>query len=555
MGESKMMHLEFSSKLSDLVELNSSFDKGTMRICYAGANRNGSYIAKETIERCANTIYNCPIVCRYDRDTNSIGEHDVDVVTDDDGDIRMVNVTQPVGTIPESSEYWWENVTEDDGSVHEYFCTEVLLWKRQEAYQKIKRDGITKQSMEINVIDGEMRDGKYVISDFEFSAFCLLGSAEPCFESAALMTFSTDAVKQQFSLLIEDFKKEFSLVQSSQEVHDSTITDDKGGIKLDEKIALMKKYGLTEEQLDFKLEDYSLEELEKKFIVAVGGDPAPDFTPAPEPSQPESVPESAPESAPEPEPTPDPVPEPEPQPEPTPEPSPEPVPEPAPEPAPDSGHSKFELSSQLAENIEIALHSETFRDRWGDEVPRYTMVDFDESIPMVYAYDRQDSWKLVGMTYSLSGDEVVIDFNSRKRKKFAIIDYSEGERDQEPIGTVVSQEIEKYALKYSELLAENTKLAQFKAGVEAATLAEEKNAVFEKFSKLDGEASFEDLKANAEKYTVDQIEEKCYAIVGRTQANFSLNDPKKKNVKVGIPKRDEKSDLPYNGIFEKYGIV
>ncbi len=99
----------------------------------------------------------------------------------------------PVGVVPESARYFWREITEDDGSVHNYLCVDVLLWKRQEAYKKIKEDGITAESMEISVKDGRMQDGFFVIDDFEFTAFCLLGSAEPCFESASLAMFSMDS--------------------------------------------------------------------------------------------------------------------------------------------------------------------------------------------------------------------------------------------------------------------------------------------------------------------------------------------------------------------------
>ena len=124
-------------------------------------------------------MYNCPVVCNYNRETDSIGGHDTEVFRDNDGSIRIVNVTTPVGTVPSQSKYWWDVVEEDDGTLHEYLFTEVLIWKRQEAYAKIKRDNITAHSMEITIKDGELKDGIFYIYDFEFTAFCLIG-VEPC---------------------------------------------------------------------------------------------------------------------------------------------------------------------------------------------------------------------------------------------------------------------------------------------------------------------------------------------------------------------------------------
>ena len=54
--------LTYASEISDIKGLNSSFDKGVLRICYAGKNRNGSYLSKETIEKSIPTLFNCPVV-------------------------------------------------------------------------------------------------------------------------------------------------------------------------------------------------------------------------------------------------------------------------------------------------------------------------------------------------------------------------------------------------------------------------------------------------------------------------------------------------------------
>lgn len=131
------MRIKFSSGVSDVTEKNSSFASGILRVAYTGKNRNNSFISKETFERCIGSIYNCPIVCNYDRETDTIGAHDMELVTDENGSMRIVNVTAPVGVIPESAEYYFEEI-EDNSGIHEYLCVDALIWKRQEAYKKIK---------------------------------------------------------------------------------------------------------------------------------------------------------------------------------------------------------------------------------------------------------------------------------------------------------------------------------------------------------------------------------------------------------------------------------
>ena len=117
--ENRQFSIVYKSSIYKLENINSSFDRGILRVAYAGKNRNKSCIDKETFEKCINSIYNCPIVCNYNRETNSIGSHDSEIVSDGNG-MRIVNLTQPVGVVPESANYWWENVEEDNGEVNEY---------------------------------------------------------------------------------------------------------------------------------------------------------------------------------------------------------------------------------------------------------------------------------------------------------------------------------------------------------------------------------------------------------------------------------------------------
>ena len=263
----QVLNLTYASSLTNLCELNSSFDKGTLRIAYTGRNRNGSYISKEAFVNCIRTMYNCPVVCNYDRETDTLGGHDMEVVRGADGGLRIINATTPVGCIPESAKWWFEDVKEEDGTVHEYLVTEALLWKRQEAYRKIREDGITAQSMEITVRDGEHVDGVLHIRDFEFTAFCLIG-VEPCYEGASLTMSLAEDFKQQLSEMMQELKESFSMVAPSEEVnniHRQEISMEGGEKVLHEKTELAASYGIDVSTLDFNLDDFTIEELTEKF--------------------------------------------------------------------------------------------------------------------------------------------------------------------------------------------------------------------------------------------------------------------------------------------------
>lgn len=506
------MRIVFSSGISGLTERNTSFDSGVLKVAYVGKNRNNSFISKETFERCMPSIYNCPIVCNYNREDDTIGSHDMELVVSDDGGMRIVNITQPVGVIPEGSEWWWEEF-EDDSGIHEYLCVNALLWKRQEAYRKIKEDGITDESMEITVHEGRMVDGVYVIDRFEFTAFCLLGTAEPCYESASLEMFSCVDFKQQLADMMREFKETSTTTQPSQEVCIKQHDLEGGREGLDEKNKLMQEFGLTADMLGFSIEDIPLEELRSKFeALKAGGEPG--STGA------------------------------------------------------DSGHENFELEGQFMRELFTALEAETVTTDWGP-MPRYWYVDHDQSASEVYAEDYEDGWNLYGFPYSMNGDHVVVDFKCKKRKKYSIVDFDEGEQANpagklfelmtKRFGEVNAQWEEKFQKTEADAAANSEELAalrKFKADAETAEEKEKREEVFARFEDLGGIEAFESLREHCLEFDLETVEEKCFAIRGRngTAAKFSYT-PRAPKLPVEMRSADPEQDSePYGGLFPKYGV-
>lgn len=519
----KVLNLTFASSLTKLCEINSSFDSGILKVCYPGENRNKTFIAKKDIERCIKTLFNCPVVCHYDRETDSLGGHDVELVRNDDGSLRLVNQTTPVGVIPESAHWEWRDFEEDDGTVHEYLCVEVLLWKRQEAYKKIKEDGITAHSMEITIKDGEMIDGIYHIRDFEFTAFALIG-VTPCFESSSLEVFSKQDFKQQLTEMMQELKESFNLVNSSSEAdnikNDNYSTE--GGEKvLDKKMELVAKYGIEVEKLDFSIEEFSLEELEEKFKALQETEAVADADNAEGDNSADSAGET---------------------------------------------NDNFALTANLVEEIIRELSSVKTEREWG-EVSRYCYVDCDLDAAELYCWDMED-WLLYGFKYSMNGDNVVIDYDSKKRKKYVIADFDEGEQPSpfEQVFSMLEQKLHdntELEAKYqsasntiTSMEAELIELRQFKEDTESAIQKRERDEVFSRFEDLVGDELFEQLHENCAEYSLDALEEKCYAIRGRKSAvaKFS-HEPKA--VKIMVDKTDVTNNAEedaYGGTFEQFGF-
>ncbi|MGN1157168.1 MAG: hypothetical protein ACI4TK_13405 [Agathobacter sp.] len=520
-----------------MVSINSSFDAGVLRVCYHGRNRNRSEINKDIFEKCINTIYNCPIVCNYIREEDEIGSHDVEVVKTNKG-LKLVNITTPVGVVPTGANYWWEEVEEENGVVHEYLCVEVLIWKRQEAYSKLKENGITDESMEITVKDGEMIDGYYRVYDFEFTAFCLLGTAEPCFESASVRLFEKDEFAAMYSTMMSDLKEEIIKAQPANAVdilHPQNYSEG-GNETLDKKLELLAKYNLTVDMLDFNIEDFELDELEQKFeeiknaAEADAGQDGADNTPNDGEGNGEDN-------------------------------------------GSDNGVSeKFALAEQFRGELIEALSAVKMVSSWGEEIPKYIYVDYDTELSEVYCYDYED-WKLYGFSYSVNGDAVTIDFACKKRKKFSIVDFDEGDIDlgfahvYESI-TIINQsqnkaefagEKEELETKYSEatktiktLNSEIEMLRKFKEDKLKDERDNAEEAVFSKFEDLSGVEAFEALRENASEYSIEDLEEKCFAIRGRKNSSMSFS-AQNKTPKLPVNKHNETEDEPYGGLFIKYG--
>ena len=170
----------------------------------------------------------------------------------------------------------------------------------------------------------------------------------------------------------------------------------------------------------------------------------------------------------------------------------------------------------------------------------------------------------------MNGDNVVIDFDSKKRKKFSIVDFDEGSADFnykyafEMYGKVIlaSKDAELSRIqteseeKYSQasqtidnLQAELTTLRQYQRTKLDEERKDAEDELFARFAELDGIEAFESLRTNCSEMALEDIESKCFEIKGRnTTVNFSVNKPK--STRIAVEKKYE--DEPYGGLFVQY---
>lgn len=538
------MRFWYPASIAQITEINDSFDSCMLRVCYAGENRNKSIIPKEAIEAAIPTMAYCPLVANYDVESDTIGGHDVAFINTDDG-LKMVNLTDAVGVVPADPQWTWETVVEDDGTEHEYLTTPAILWKRTPVYNKLKKDGVSGQSMEIRVREGKLNDGMFEVRSFDFTAFCLLGEGvEPCFESAQVEMFSTDKLSMRLGEMMEDFKKQFSVIAASADDNKTPNGDDfsmkggEGSLNINE---LLQKYGLTMEDINFEIgEDMSAEEIEAKFAELAkkfaDDDPAesgdntegdPDAgDDANDDDGNDDDDDSGDDSSDDDTPAEDDN-----------------------DDAPGGTQRKKEFAltgEQLGSGIRDALRSVTYTDEWG-EWCRYGYVDYDAQTGEVYAYDYID-WNLYGFSFSMNGDNVVIDFDSKKRKKFAFVDFDMGEA-QFDYKSIVASANE----RFEALTNEVKQLREYKHNIEAAERKAQEDEVFAKFPDLADNAQFAALRENCANMSIEDIEDKCFAIRGRNvQMKFSQDTTKP--VRLPVEHNIKNADEPYGGVFLEFGI-
>lgn len=490
--------LTYEAAVSHLRELNSSFDAGLLKVCYTGDNNNKSHISRETFEKCMGTIYNCPIVCNYDRETDELGGHDIMLVTGADGEKRIINATTPVGVVPESANPRFETMEDENGVEHEYLLADVVIWKRQEAYERIKNGGVVGESMEITVNSykrnkkTDIRD----IDDFEFTAMCLLGDNKtPCFEGASLELYSASNLKDKIDDMMHDLKDSYESVMTSftkgvDDIHTPNTPENNKNTEGGEND--------LEDNIQTPAENAEVIEQVVETVATENG----------------------------------------------------------------TNNESFELSSTLREWLDSAVRKIVEETRWGLD-RAYWYVDHDADLSMVYVCSVNDCGKYFALKYTLNNDSVEVDVNSKTPVKMAFVPMAEGADAPQnglvyALGNVIdglNNDIAEKDSKIGELTATASEvegLRKFKLDVEAESRNAAVSAVFEKFSCLDGNESFEALKNNYGDMSAEDIEEKCYAIKGKmsdvANVTFTLNET---SIKTSVDTHEHESEYkPYGSLFD-----
>jgi hypothetical protein len=171
---------------------NSSFAHMKVDFFASGDNAHKLYVSEETLRKTAKTIYNVPVVWKYDSRNDDALSHEED--------------EYPCGVVREGSLI--EEKMLPDGRT--MLNVPVLIWKKYSGrlIEIFKRDGKKAVSVEVSVLDASDENGKQELLDYKFEAITILGrNVVPAIPMAEMTVLSFAEEQKEFDEAIE---KEFS---------------------------------------------------------------------------------------------------------------------------------------------------------------------------------------------------------------------------------------------------------------------------------------------------------------------------------------------------------
>lgn len=516
-------------------------------VMHTGANKNRTSFTKDTINKAISSIANMPIlgyvVDELDDEEKDFKGHEHELrVTDND--VKYMYAGQAYGVIPESCNPRWIIKDDGTGTEREYLRVDGLIWtKFGDPVDIFTRDVIKNHSVELTdmVCGPKDRDGNTPVSSFKFDGFCILSTTDPKIQpamtgSCITAQFSVDDITSQIRERLYEYQ---ALQQNYSAQNENPSDEEKGDIKpMNENEN--KTTGIEEGQVPT--------ENTATFTEPAGNETTPpneNITTAP------AVATAKENTAPTMEAKPAPA-------------------EPAVTENTASTENKsatgteFTLTTvQLMDEIGTKLAEHTHPSSWDSE---YMIPDFyfEDLMPETVVVRCSKTWQLMGIPYSMNGDNVVLDYENIKRMKVAYEDWDEGEVMPGTIAafTTLTDKIAELSDSFTKAANEvseiKPKLEAYQQAEAEAIAAADKAKRDELFSimdeKLGANEEYTALKENKEISYAD-LETKCYALVGRRSAEFSYvpNTNNKGTVRFGVGGTQNGSDnAVYGGLMEHY---
>ena len=257
---------------------NDGFMHLLFKVCHAGENRNYSNISKENLEKYKDTIKYRPVLASIitspdDASVLDFNSHDIEI--DDNG--NPIYIEKQVGCFTADEPF----LQYDEQNDKTYLMAHAVIPEEYTASADIiRRKGGTKVSCEIAIDTMNYNEdtGILDIIDFSFLGCCLLGDhvtegmagARADIESIADFSAENNSVTANAEFnntLVETLKK----LNETLDKFNNKSPDEKGGEDAMNKFEeLLELYGLEESEIEFEVEGLSDEDLEAAFTESFG---------------------------------------------------------------------------------------------------------------------------------------------------------------------------------------------------------------------------------------------------------------------------------------------
>lgn len=507
-----------------------------LKSCHIGVNRNGSSIDKSTMEKYKHTFKGRPILgAIYLTDTGEYEFRSHDMEISDDGNVKYIE--QPVGVISQVSEPYLEYYSDTDKT---YLIVEGNIFEDYtEAANIMRRRKTCKCSVEIavNDISWSLEQDCLSINDFSFRGVTILGYTQDGVteipEGMEGSKITIEDFGEKNSMFSQDYQNK--LLDALDKLNTTLSTfqnkdfNQKGvNEEMNKLEALMEEYEVTMDDIEFEVDGLTDEELEAAFEENFkckkkkydDGEEA-------EQADGDEGNEGGGDEDEEPDPGDD-----------------EEDEEEDKEPEADDGTSKSKKKYSVDDEGNVTLsweisHGDVYNalysllraenDCWS------WIADVYDSY-FIYQFDVDGKYYKRG--YSVNGEDVSIDENKVE------------------VFTEWLTQDEKDAI--AKLKSDYAALKEFKDKYDADEIKSQKDAIFdrEEYAVLNDDEAFTELKKNADKYSVAEIEEKAKVVFAdyvMQKGQFALEhkDEKKSIKKVGVNFSKPTKKNPYGSLFDK----
>lgn len=505
-----------------------------LKVCHIDTNRNGSHISKENMEKAMPTLKYRPILAyihQLDDGTYDFYAHNMEIVEDENGEEKINYIEKQVGCFTTDEPYLEYDKDNDKTYVNAYA---VIPEEYTEAANIIRRKNGTKVSCEL-VIDELSYNAKekYLdLTSFYFGGCTLLGCDENGNEIGEGMLGSRADIAD-FCHKKPVFDYQEKLVEMLDKLNNTLSNFNKNNTEegVREEMShfdeLLEKYGFTVEELDFDYENMSDEELDiafedfkcrkKKCEEEEQDTDSEDFKCRKKKCDDEDSDGDDSEE------------------------------EDDNDEEDDAGDDESKKNSEnFVKNFKVEISHEDIRYALYNLIAEYEESD-NEWYGIYAVYDDyfvMQGWfngKFYKQGYSVDGENVSLD----------------GERTE--LFQMLLTESEKLAVDklrgdYAELEAKYNELKTFKDNYDAAEIKAKKDSIFadEAYNDIRESDDFKSLMNDAEKYSVEEIQNKCDLLFAANEKKikFAANKNKPHSISFNFSKKEDKKTSAYGNLFK-----